>query len=208
MSADDPGRTAGGTPSAVPLCEPHDLTMSVHWSADAAGGLRGQVVAQNTGGQACRLPGKPTVRPFGADGTPLPVHTVNTLEMHVPGYVIVQPGQHAAAPVTWRSWCGRPASGQAEIGWADRTVIARVHGSLQPKCAGQSSNLTSSWFTLADLPQQSQLHSPRELIAPIPGRLADPLACGLAERATRSLIEAPAGISWSLQSGCNTDAPL
>lgn len=116
MPTDHSRRTAGGTPSAVPLCDPHDLTVSVHWGPDAEGGLRGQVVAENTGGQACRLPGKPTVRPVGVDGKPLPVQTLITLEMRLPGYVIVQPGQSAAAPVAWGSWCVRPASDQARPG--------------------------------------------------------------------------------------------
>lgn len=149
MSADPPGRGAGDTQSDVPCCEPEDLTVTVRWGADADGGLRGQVVADNTGGRACRLPGKPAVTPVGVDGKPLPAQTVITLEMRHPGYVIVRPGERAVAPVGWRSWCGPPASDRAEVGWADHTVIARVYGPLEPECfPAAPDNLTSSWFTV------------------------------------------------------------
>jgi hypothetical protein len=117
MSAGYPGSTVGGTPSAVPLCEPEDLAVTVRWRADAARGLRGQVVAENTGGRVCRLPGKPAVTPFGVDGTPLPARTVITLEMRPPGYVILQPGQRAAAPVAWLSWCGQRVSPAGRSRW-------------------------------------------------------------------------------------------
>jgi hypothetical protein len=142
--------------SAEPLCEPGDLAVTVRWEPDGSGGLRGQVVAENVGSRACRLPGKPAVAPVGADGTPLPVQTVVTLEWVQPGYVILQPGQRATAPVFWLSWSGQPASDQARVGWGaggDRSTLADVHGPLQPECAaGRPDNLSSSWFRLADLP--------------------------------------------------------
>ena len=41
---------------AVPPCGPDDLTVVVKWERDGAG-LRGQVMAENVGGRACRLAG-------------------------------------------------------------------------------------------------------------------------------------------------------
>jgi hypothetical protein len=139
--------------STEPVCEPGDLTVTVRWDSDGNGGLRGEVIAENVGGRACRLPGKPTVTPIGPDGTPLPVQTVVTMEWLQPGYVTLPPGGRAAAPVHWLSWCGQRASDRARISWDDHSAIAAVHGPLQPECtAGKPDNLSSSWFRLTDLP--------------------------------------------------------
>ena len=136
-----------------PLCEPQDLALTVRWEPDGSGGLHGQVIAENVGGRVCRLPGKPAVAPVGRGGTPLPVQTVITMEWVHPGYVSLQPGQRAAAPVHWLSWCGQPVSDRARVGWGDRSALAHVDGPLQPECtAGKPDNLSSSWFRLTDLP--------------------------------------------------------
>jgi hypothetical protein len=102
---------------AVPVCGPGDLAVTVHWQREG-NGLHGQVVAENIGGRRCRLPGKPTVAPLGQDGDPLPAGTTVTLEMMQPGYVVLSPGDRAAARVSWPNWCGRqaprsPAASQA-----------------------------------------------------------------------------------------------
>ena len=133
---------------AVPLCGPDDLAVTVSWEHDGAG-LRGQVIAENTSGRACRLAGKPQVQPLHADGTPLPVETVISLEMLTPGFVILPPGDRAAARVSWASWCGQPASGRAQVSWDGGSALAEVRGPAQPECVqGRSGNLTSSWFGL------------------------------------------------------------
>ena len=145
MGTDDP---AGGDPAEAPLCEAADLAVAVHWERDGTG-LRGQVVAENIGGRACRLAGKPEITPLAADGTPLAARTVITLEWRSPGYVLLQPGQRAAARVGWRSWCGRQAAGRAQVGWGSGSAVAEVHGPAQPDCsAGEPDNLMSSWFQL------------------------------------------------------------
>jgi hypothetical protein len=155
--------SAWPAPSAEPVCEPADLTVTVRWARDGTGGLRGQVVAENVGGRSCRLPGKPTVTPVGPDGTPLPVQTVVTMEWLQPGYVTLRPGQRAEAPVFWLSWCGQPASDRARVGWGDgggdHSAIARVDGAIQPECtAGKPDNLSSSWFRLTELPGRAGSH--------------------------------------------------
>jgi hypothetical protein len=90
---------------AVPPCGPDGLTVVVKWERDGAG-LRGQVIAENVGGRAFRLAGKPEVTPLRSDGSPLPARTITTREWKSPGYVILPPGERAAAQVAWTSWCG------------------------------------------------------------------------------------------------------
>ena len=134
----------------VPLCEAADLAVAVHWDRDGTR-LRGQVVAQNVGGRACRLAGKPGITPLAEDGTALPAQTVITLEWMSPGYVLLQPGQRAGARVSWGSWCGRPAASQAQVHWDSGQAVADVHGPAQPECSpGQPDNLVSSWFQLIE----------------------------------------------------------
>jgi hypothetical protein len=149
VRAGDVGSTGGrrdDSPSALPLCGPGDLAMTVVWERDGAG-LRGQVIARNIGARACRLAGKPAVTPLALGGTPLPAETVITLEMIHPGYVILHPGQTAAAPLSWSNWCGRQAAGRARVSWGSGMAIADVHGPVQPECSpGQPGNLSSSWF--------------------------------------------------------------
>lgn len=150
MPQDPAGRFARREEGAsLPLCEPEDLALTVRWEQDGAG-LRGEVTARNVGSRACRLAGKPGVTPLGLDGAPLPAETVITLEMRTPGYVALQPGQRATAPLTWRNWCGPDASAHARVSWQGGTAIADVQGPVQPRCSGlEADNLFSGWFKLA-----------------------------------------------------------
>ncbi len=123
--------------------------MTVLWERREDGhGLRGQVIAENVGGRACRLPGKPTVTPLEPDGQPLDVWNVVTLEFRSPGYVDLQPGDRAAARVSWSSWCGRPASDRARIEWDGGSVVAPVRGPVQPECVQNRSGSLSPWWFL------------------------------------------------------------
>jgi hypothetical protein len=153
MPKDRADRPAGGgsdDASGLPLCGSQDLTVAVHWERDGTG-LRGQIIARNVSARACRLAGKPTITPLGLDGVPLPAETLVTLEWLEPGYVVLQPGQRAAAPVTWREWCGKPASERARVSWNDGTTVTQVSGPAQPGCSqGTADNLTSSWFRLIE----------------------------------------------------------
>jgi hypothetical protein len=129
----------------MPACGPDDLSVTVRWERDGTR-LRGQVIAENTGERACRLPGKPGVRPLGPDGAPLPVETVITMELVSPGYVALEPGQRAAAPVSWGGWDGLAASSQARVTWEGGAVTAAVEGPTQPAATDAPRNISSSWF--------------------------------------------------------------
>jgi hypothetical protein len=87
MMPTSPAGNTGGCrddrPSALPLCGPEDLAMTVHWERDGAG-LRGQVTARNIGARACRLAGKPAITPLTLDGTALPAQTLITLRCSIP----------------------------------------------------------------------------------------------------------------------------
>jgi hypothetical protein len=130
----------------IALCGPDDISVEVHWSQGDVG-LRGQVVARNTGQRACRLPGKPSVTPLAADGTPLPVPTTITLEFVSPGYAVLQPGDVATARISWNSWCGQPASDRALVNWNSGSATVPVHGPVQPACdPDRRAQVTSYWF--------------------------------------------------------------
>lgn len=142
-----PGRMSD---DAVPPCGPDDLTILVKWEHDGIG-LRGQVTAENVGGRACRLAGKPEVTPLRSDGSSLPARTITTREWRSPGYVILQPGERAAAQVAWTSWCGQQASDRALVDWPGGSTVAVVHGPAQPECINDHpGNLISSWFDLIE----------------------------------------------------------
>lgn len=133
---------------AVPLCGSDDLSVVVNWEHDGPA-RHGQVIAENIGGQACRLADKPAVTPLQPDGVPLQVKTIISFELKVPRYVILEPGQRAASRVHWASWCGQQASDRARVDWPGGSAEARVHGPTQPECSpGQPSDLSSSWFRL------------------------------------------------------------
>ncbi len=130
-----------------PLCGPGDVAMTLVWERRADDdGLRGQLIAENVGSRACRLPGKPTVTPLEPDGTPLRVRNVVSLEFLSPGYVDLQPGDRAAARVLWSSWCGRPASDRARIEWDGGSVVAPVRGPVQPACIRDGADNLSPWW--------------------------------------------------------------
>jgi hypothetical protein len=135
---------------SVPRCRSRDLLVTVEWTLADGGGLRGHVIAENVGARTCRLEHKPVLAPLQADGTPLPVRQAVTLEFIWPGYAVLQPGERAAAPISWRSWCGAPASDRMRVTWPGGSAIAAVDGPTQPDCdedaRGHEFPLWSSYF--------------------------------------------------------------
>ena len=134
-----------------PECGPGDVRVTVEWHARDDGGLGGWVVVENTGGRACRLTGKPAVRPLDATGRPLDTSTVVSMELRRPDFVVVPPGARARAAVTWSGWSGPPAADRALVRWGapgQAEATASVRGPAQPAGTARPHNLTSTWFGL------------------------------------------------------------
>jgi hypothetical protein len=111
--------------------------------------LRGEVVAENVNGRVRRLGRKPGLQPLGLDGQPLGVDQSVTLEMRIPPFVILEPGQSASAPITWSGWSGRSASGRIVVLWEGGSATVDASGPIEPAPPkrGAAGNLSSSWFT-------------------------------------------------------------
>ncbi|MFB9691344.1 DUF4232 domain-containing protein [Amycolatopsis plumensis] len=134
----------------IPPCGSNDLAVSVRWSRAPGGGLRGEIVAENVSGHACRLGRKPTLQPWGLDGQPLGVDQWTTLELRMPPFVILAPGRRASAPISWSGWGGRAASGRITVSWEGGSATVDADGPAQPDLPerGETGSLSSSWFTL------------------------------------------------------------
>jgi hypothetical protein len=136
--------------SAVPPAGSHELALSLRWHR-YGDQLRGEVVAENIGDRVCRLGNKPRLAPLGQDGKPLGVDQIITLELRIPPFVILRPGQRAAAAVSWSGWRGPPASGRVLLAWDGGSTVVDARGPAQPACPKDGSgNLSSGWFTLID----------------------------------------------------------
>jgi hypothetical protein len=125
------------------------LSMEIHLAS--SGALTGWLRATNVSGRTVRLSHKPTVKPLGLDGRPLPVDCVVTLEARIPDYVDVDPGQEAMAPVGWGGWSGAPASGawEVELEVMEPPVRVEATGPREPTWRGPGTNTWSSWWQIA-----------------------------------------------------------
>jgi hypothetical protein len=135
----------------VPECRPDDVRVTVRWQPREDGGLGGSVVVENTGARACRLTGKPVLRPLDGAGRPLDTRVVVTLELRRPDSVVVPPGGRARSAVSWAGWSGPPAGDRALVRWGapgQPEATASVHGPAQPARREEPHNLTSGWFAL------------------------------------------------------------
>jgi hypothetical protein len=110
---------------------------------------RGTLKAVNSCDHPVRLTGKPGVKPLGIDGSPLDADCSVTLEMKHPGYVVLHPGDRAAAPVGWAGWDGPAASGAVLVSWDGARAEVQADGPAQPLSKGPATNLWSSWFVVA-----------------------------------------------------------
>ena len=128
-------------------CEPESTQVSLEWQHDREA-LTGCVDVINSSRRPCRVAGKPVITPLGQDGIPLKVKHIVTLEMRIPGYVVLRPGQRARAGISWAGWPG-PAAGRdilVRIGTWQTKVTAT--GPSQPQGVRGPTNTSSTWFEL------------------------------------------------------------
>lgn len=137
------------TNDAAPEAGPDDLALSLTWLPDGDA-LKGELEARNVGNRRVRLTGKPQLTPLGADGRPLETSTIITLELMLPGYVELAPGESATAAVGWAGWDGVPAGPQVRVEWPGGQVDVTTLGPREPAASGPATNLSSSWFVLAE----------------------------------------------------------
>ena len=133
--------------TAVPEALPGEIAFTLSWEA-AGGGLRGLLQGRNVCDHPVRLSHKPVLIPLGMKGEPLDAETVVTLELRLPPYADVGPGEVASTGVSWGGWDGPPASGAVIVQWSGGQVEVAASGPRQPTSAGPATNLSSSWFTL------------------------------------------------------------
>jgi len=128
------------------------LRLSIELDLTASGALTGWLRATNVSEATIRLSHKPTVTPLGLDGRPLPVDCIVTLEARIPGYVDVDPGDEAMAPIGWGGWSGAPASGewQVRLDVLESQMRVEATGPQEPTRPGPGTNTWSSWWQLAD----------------------------------------------------------
>lgn len=122
-----------------------DVELSLSWHAES-GYLTGELEALNVSDHAFRLSNKPELIPIGVDGQPLDAENIVTLELRLPGYVELQPGERARTGVGWAGWDGPPASGRVLVTWGGGRVEVTADGPHQPESVGPATNLWTSWF--------------------------------------------------------------
>jgi hypothetical protein len=129
----------------APEARPDEVAFTLTWLPDGDG-LRGDLGVRNVGTHRIRLTGKPRLTPLDADGHPLEADSVITLELRVPGYVELDPGDSATADVGWAGWDGLAAGGTVRVEWPGGQADVPAAGPRQPAGSGPATNLWSSWF--------------------------------------------------------------
>jgi Protein of unknown function (DUF4232) len=125
---------------------PGDVSFTLDWLAED-GALKGTLEARNVSRRRVRLTGKPQLSVLDDDGNPLDAPTVTTLELLMPGYVELDPGEAAVSRIGWAGWDGPAASGRVLISWPGGQAEVLASGPFQPAATGPATNLWSSWFT-------------------------------------------------------------
>jgi hypothetical protein len=129
----------------VPEARSDDVEFSLTWLAED-GALKGALTASNVSERRVRLSGKPQLIPLDADGRPLEAVTIMTMELLLPGYVELGPGESAVSDVGWAGWDGPPAGGVVRVEWPGGHAEVQARGPHQPSATGPATNLWSSWF--------------------------------------------------------------
>lgn len=133
----------------APEAQPDEIAFTLTWAPDGDA-LTGELKARNVGDRRVRLSGKPALTPLDVDGQPLETESIITLEMKLPGYVDLDPGESATARVGWAGWDGADAGGVVRVEWPGGQADVPAEGPRQPAASGPATNLFSSWFTRAD----------------------------------------------------------
>ena len=124
---------------------PDDVLFALTWQAED-GALSGVLEARNVSQRRVRLSGKPGLTPLDADGQPLDAMAIVTLEMRMPGYVELDPGESARSKVGWAGWDGPPDGGIVRVELPGGQADVPASGPRQPSATGGATNLWSSWF--------------------------------------------------------------
>lgn len=135
----------GVTEIDAPEARPDDVAFSLTWTAED-GALKGVLKARNVSEHRVRLSGKPQLTPLDTDGNPLETVSIMTLELKLPGYVELDPGESAASEVGWGGWDGPAAGGIVRVEWPGGQADVQAAGPRQPSATGSATNLWSSWF--------------------------------------------------------------
>ncbi|HEY0168999.1 MAG TPA: DUF4232 domain-containing protein [Jatrophihabitans sp.] len=133
------------TDTDAPEAGPDDVAFSLSWLAED-GALRGSLEARNVSEHRVRLSGKPQLTPLDAEGNPLETVSIMTLELRLPGYVELGPGESATSQVGWAAWDGPAAGGTVRVQWPGGQADVPAAGPPQPSATGPATNLWSSWF--------------------------------------------------------------
>lgn len=133
------------TDTDAPEARSDDVELSLTWVAED-GALKGALEARNVSEQRVRLSGKPQLTPLDADGNPLETVAIMTLELRLPGYVELDPGESATSNVGWAGWDGPAAGGAVRVEWPGGQADVPAAGPRQPSATGPATNLWSSWF--------------------------------------------------------------
>lgn len=128
-----------------PEARPDQLAVSVEWQAED-GGLRGSIDVRNVSDETVRVSNKPRLLPLDDSGDPLDVGTVVTLEMRLPGYVVLEPGQRARADARWAAWTGGPPGDRVLVRWPGGEQLVTVSGPTVPQRTDGATGISPTWF--------------------------------------------------------------
>jgi Protein of unknown function (DUF4232) len=128
---------------------PDDVEFALTWQAENDT-LAGVLEARNVSQRRVRLTGKPALTPLDTEGEPLGAVAIATMELRMPGYVELDPGESARSRVGWAGWDGPAAGGTVRVEWPGGQADVPASGPRQPSATGPATNLWSSWFDRAD----------------------------------------------------------
>ncbi|MEO7261905.1 MAG: DUF4232 domain-containing protein [Jatrophihabitantaceae bacterium] len=133
------------TDTDAPEARSDDVAFSLTWLAEDTA-LKGVLEARNVSEHRVRLSGKPQLTPLDTDGRPLEALSIMTLELLIPGYVELDPGETATSNVGWAGWDGPAAGAAVRVEWPGGQAEVQASGPRQPAATGPATNLWSSWF--------------------------------------------------------------